>query len=274
MSEKATAAEISHEFQHRHLAAKLAEVQLAVERVPKRGHNQHFDYDFATESDITAAIRKEMAQRSLMLIPDIQEVTYRDANTKSGIVTIAKVFVQFRIIDGVTAEELVFGGVGEGEDASDKAVPKAITSALKYALLKLFLIPTGDDPEIEPKPKTKPAIVKGPIANAVARAMTPIGAVAQSAAKQLSAAHGAAGEPETIDVPDGYCVILKYELDRYGWHHATLSRPAGVEVKTKFDLGLELKRAFDLKVPVAISYDKKGYVTKAILLEPEGERPF
>ena len=38
---------------------------------------------------------------------------------------------------------------GEGLDAGDKAPYKAMTGALKYALLQSFLLPTGDDPEEE-----------------------------------------------------------------------------------------------------------------------------
>jgi len=38
---------------------------------------------------------------------------------------------------------------GEGLDAGDKAPYKAMTGALKYALLQSFLLATGDDPEEE-----------------------------------------------------------------------------------------------------------------------------
>ena len=38
---------------------------------------------------------------------------------------------------------------GEGADAGDKAPYKAMTGALKYALLQSFLLGTGDDPEDE-----------------------------------------------------------------------------------------------------------------------------
>lgn len=245
MSDKATASEIRDDFSHKHLAAKLAEVQLAVERVPKRGHNQHFNYDFATESDITAAIRKEMAQRGMMLVPDIVAVSYRETNTKSGIQTIARVDVKFTVMDGVTGESLTFGGTGEGADSGDKCVPKAITSALKYALLKLFLIPTGDDPEIDHKPKAP----KGPVAVAVAKATAP--------------------EPSS-DVPEGYSRIAKYELDQYGWHHVILAA-TGVEVKTKFaEKGDDLRYAFEHKVPVKVTYDKRSYVTKVEVLKGVG----
>ena len=38
---------------------------------------------------------------------------------------------------------------GQGIDAGDKAPYKAMTGALKYALLQSFLLATGDDPEDE-----------------------------------------------------------------------------------------------------------------------------
>jgi hypothetical protein len=38
---------------------------------------------------------------------------------------------------------------GEGRDSGDKAPYKALTGALKYALIQTFLIATGDDPEEE-----------------------------------------------------------------------------------------------------------------------------
>ena len=44
---------------------------------------------------------------------------------------------------------LVVAVAGEGADAGDKAPYKAMTGALKYALLQSFLLSTGDDPEDE-----------------------------------------------------------------------------------------------------------------------------
>jgi hypothetical protein len=39
--------------------------------------------------------------------------------------------------------------IGEGQDAGDKGPYKAMTGAQKYALMKTFMIPTGDDPEAD-----------------------------------------------------------------------------------------------------------------------------
>jgi hypothetical protein len=76
---------------------------------------------------------------------------------------VATMHVRFTVTDG--AEERQFVMIGEGEDSGDKATYKAMTGAQKYALLKLFLISTGDDPEADgakamiapPKPATPPA---------------------------------------------------------------------------------------------------------------------
>ncbi len=60
--------------------------------------------------------------------------------------------VSFHAPDGSSVKNTA---AGEGLDQNgDKGTYKAITGATKYFLLKLFLIPTGDDPETDKrKPK-------------------------------------------------------------------------------------------------------------------------
>jgi hypothetical protein len=48
-----------------------------------------------------------------------------------------------------SGEEIIAKVAGQGLDAGDKAPYKAMTGALKYALLQSFLLATGDDPEDE-----------------------------------------------------------------------------------------------------------------------------
>ena len=55
----------------------------------------------------------------------------------------------YTFIDVDTAEEITVKTAGEGLDSGDKAPYKAMTGALKYALLQSFLLATGDDPEDE-----------------------------------------------------------------------------------------------------------------------------
>lgn len=130
------------------LVRKLAEVMAEVERVPKSGRNDFHKYDYATEADIVAAVRKEMAQRSLMLVPTVLRTEWTEIERRNaGKDRLCTLTVRFTVHDGDSGEEMSFEVLGEGQDAGDKATYKAMTGAVKYALLKLFLIPTGDDPE-------------------------------------------------------------------------------------------------------------------------------
>lgn len=133
----------------RSLIRKLAEVMGDVERVPKSGRNDFHKYDYATEADIVSAVRAGMASRLLMMVPTVLSDTWVDRQ-KGRLV---KLRVRFTVHDGESGEEMSFEVLGEGEDQSDKATYKAMTGAVKYALLKLFLIPTGDDPEQDEPPQ-------------------------------------------------------------------------------------------------------------------------
>jgi hypothetical protein len=86
---------------------------------------------------------KELA-RQIMLVPDIKAVSYRGANTKNGIQTIARVDVKFTLHDGESGTSLSFHGSKEG-DSGD--IVEGHHSALKYALHQIVSVPTGDDPE-------------------------------------------------------------------------------------------------------------------------------
>lgn len=121
------------------LVRKLAQVMQEVERIPKSGFNAHFRYKFAQEGDVLEAIRGHLAKKNIMLFPDVVE------DSQAGDVTRLK--VAFRFVDGDTGEEQTFHAIGLGKDTQDKGASKAYTAAVKYGLLKVFLIPTGDDPD-------------------------------------------------------------------------------------------------------------------------------
>lgn len=130
------------------LATKLAEVMGAVSHVEKRGVNDYHKYKYATEADVAAAVRKELAQRSVIMVPNLVDYAEREMTTQKGQVEyVSRVTMEYTLIDGETGERLSFRMPGAGQDRGDKGLFKAITGSEKYALLKLFLLPTGDDPE-------------------------------------------------------------------------------------------------------------------------------
>ena len=132
------------------LATKLAEIVTETHHVAKRGRNDFHKYDYVTESDVLDAVRHGLASRRIVIIPRITGSTVvekeRQGKASEYITTVQ---MTFAIIDGDSAEVLECPWIGCGQDAGDKGPYKALTGGYKYFLLKLFMIPTGDDPERE-----------------------------------------------------------------------------------------------------------------------------
>jgi hypothetical protein len=149
------------------LARKLAEVMGAVKHVPKRGRNTFHNYDYATEADIADAVRELLAARQVVLVPQVNSVSYEPRGDKGEMLT--TVTMTISIIDGESGEQINVPWMGSGSDKLDKGLYKAITGGTKYFLLKLLLIPTGDDPE-EDKPET--ATERKPVKAAPSRPST------------------------------------------------------------------------------------------------------
>jgi hypothetical protein len=104
-----------------------------------------------------------MIKHGLCMIPSVESVEQDEwGNTN--------VLMHYRILDE-EGNFLSFRAAGSGNDKNskgvgDKGIYKALTGASKYALLKTFMMETGDDPEVpsqqekeskpEPKPEVKP----------------------------------------------------------------------------------------------------------------------
>lgn len=123
----------------------------AAGRIPKRGRNTFHNYDYATEADIAETVRHELAQRGVMLIPEIDTEERIPVGEKGSVLTVLHMNMQF--IDAESGETIVKKWRGYGTDKEDKGGYKAMTGGEKYFILKTFLLPTGDDPEADAKPQ-------------------------------------------------------------------------------------------------------------------------
>lgn len=134
------------------LVSKLTEVMKQVKHIEKKGYNSFHKYNYATESDVAEKVREVLAQENVMMIPNMTKHEVREhINAKGKTEYIATVDMEFTFYDGDSDAKLTFNIAGEGQDAGDKGIYKAITGAQKYALMKVFMIPTGDDPEADTK---------------------------------------------------------------------------------------------------------------------------
>lgn len=137
-------------MEERKLVKKLAEVMQEVKYIQKTGYNKFHNYKYATEADVNEKVREELSKRNVIMIPNVKSHSYRTHTTAKGNTEyIITVEVEFNFMDGETGETITFTTFGEGQDAGDKGSYKAITGAQKYALMKAFMIPTGDDPEAD-----------------------------------------------------------------------------------------------------------------------------
>lgn len=139
----------SEEFRSRHLIDKLAAIMGHVDYVPKRGWNDFHKYKYVMEGDLTTVIRPLLSAAGIMIIPNVieEELVMEAVSERGGSSHLCKIKVEYTVTDGKT--EIKFVIPGYGTDKSDKSVYKAMTGSMKYALMKLFEVETGDDPERE-----------------------------------------------------------------------------------------------------------------------------
>jgi hypothetical protein len=134
--------------EERKLLLKMVEVYKTVQYIQKRGKNKFHGYSYATEADVNERVREEIASRNVIMMPSVVSKELRTTTTRNGNTEyIYRVDMEFTFMDAETGESLVVPMSGEGQDVGDKAIFKAISGCQKYALMKAFMIPTGDDPE-------------------------------------------------------------------------------------------------------------------------------
>src|SRR3990172_7270616 len=129
------------------LLAAMQRVMAAVGYAQKQGTNEFHGYKYVTEADAIAALRPAMVKEGLLMIPSTQKAWIDEQGN-------THVLVRYNLIHAATRESLSFDVPGSGNDRAksgaigDKGVYKALTGASKYALLKTFLMETGEDPEV------------------------------------------------------------------------------------------------------------------------------
>ena len=124
----------------------MQKVMESTSSVEKRGRNDFHKYDYATEADVISAIRPHMVKNGLILVPHVDTV-HNDPNGNTNIVVCYRLY-------HTSGEFLEFNIPASGNDRNskggvgDKGIYKALTGASKYAMLKVFCMATGDDPEV------------------------------------------------------------------------------------------------------------------------------
>lgn len=120
----------------------ILEVRKATGSVLKKGHNDFHNYSYATANDVIAEVRNGMNEHGIVVFPkEMKDFTYfKDGQVEQ--------YTQiFSVFHSGTGQSMDVSIRCAGEDKGDKKAYKSNTGALKYLLIQLFLLPTGDDPE-------------------------------------------------------------------------------------------------------------------------------
>lgn len=131
-----------------------------IEAIGKNKTNSMQGYKFRGIDDMYNALQPLFKKHAVFITSNVLESKREERQTAKGgvlIYTIAKCQFKFFTTDGSFIESVL---EGEAMDSGDKSTNKAMSTALKYALMQMFLIPTEekldteyDTHEVVPKQK-------------------------------------------------------------------------------------------------------------------------
>ena len=132
------------------LFAKVAKVMTAIRTLPKDGENKFDKYNYITGDAVFERIGKAMSDANLITLPSIIDLTTTVGESGSGKPMLRTVIHgQITLADGETGESWTSDWYGEGADRGDKSINKAMTAMMKYYLLRLFNVGSGEDADEE-----------------------------------------------------------------------------------------------------------------------------
>ena len=145
--------------------ARIRKAQDKVGTAVKTGWNAGLKYKYVTEKDVIDAVNALMGEYGITFTFTVKEIL------DSGNPHLVRMVVEYGLVNIDNPNDRVTGCViGEGSDKQDKGAYKAMTGATKYALMKAFMIPTGDEPEADDTDsayndhnKAKPQRAKQPV---------------------------------------------------------------------------------------------------------------
>ena len=144
---------------HQRILAVMAEFDY-IEKGKKQVNSQ---YRYVSHDQVTGMLHPYLVKHGITAIPSVKSLT-QDGNRTAICLEVELVNVD-NPVDFVRIESW-----GYGIDTSDKGPGKGISYAFKYAMLKAFMLETGDDPDhdqdskyeapAQPQPEVKKASPK------------------------------------------------------------------------------------------------------------------
>ena len=119
---------------------RILAVMDEVAYVQKEETKVNNQYTFVSHDAVSAVLHPVLVENGIVVIPSVHEWK-QDGNRTEATVTV-------RFVNADKPDDFVeIQAFGFGIDGQDKGPGKAVSYATKYAMLKTFVLETGDDPE-------------------------------------------------------------------------------------------------------------------------------
>lgn len=127
----------------------IIQILKSTKAISKNRENDGQKYMFRGIDDVFNEIHDHFAEAGVFVLPEVLEEKREERVSSRGnatFYTFLRVRFTFTAEDGSSVSCITNG---EGMDSGDKSTNKAMSGALKYALLQMLLIPTGDSKDSE-----------------------------------------------------------------------------------------------------------------------------
>ena len=124
------------------LTQRMHNIMEEVKRIKKDAKNTHQNYEYASEKAIKEELHKALVKYGVLFT----------LNSENPRIEGSVLFIdcKYNFTNKDNKDEVISGTfLGAGNTRDDKGYYAAITGAIKYILTSTFLIPTGDDPELD-----------------------------------------------------------------------------------------------------------------------------
>lgn len=139
----------------------IATIMKKTKAIAKGQRNEQQGFMYRGIDSIMNELHDIFADNGVFILPEVLDYQVSEKVSGRGTIlyyTRAKVRFHFTAEDG---SEVNTTNVGEAMDSGDKGMNKAMSIALKYALMQMLLIPTKEDkdPDAVTPPETRPRTI-------------------------------------------------------------------------------------------------------------------
>ena len=136
------------------ITQRIRGVMSEIAKVPTRPAKQGMNYEYVSHDDVARVIHPLLVKWGIVVVPamlkaDTKQVSYQKANGEDVKTFLTDVIIQVSFINADNKEDhITMNMPGLGMDPMDKGAGKAVSYAIKYAIIKLFQLEAGE-PDVD-----------------------------------------------------------------------------------------------------------------------------